>query len=129
MNNDKIKEVGLGYFGKIYRGVHDEDAVKFLLDKKDGEIIGAINRDGFASIDLVYGINGENGYGLAHVEEQRPGFSILIPNIIKSGAPIYQSKDRVLFIHNLKDKRRVAVVRLDWNGVQKHWIVTGFGDI
>ena len=129
MNNQKIIEVGSGHFGKIYKGLHDEDAVKFLLNKKGGEMVGAINRDGFACIDLVYGISGENGYGLAHVEEQRPGFSILIPDIIKKGAPIYQSKDRILFIHSLKNKRRMAVVRLDWNGFQKHWIVTGFGDI
>ncbi len=126
--NKIINEIGSGSFGIMYSGIKDEEAIVFLLEKRSGEVIGAISRIGFSDIDLIYGVEGNNGYGLAHIEEQHPGFAILIPEIIKNGSPIYQSKDRVLFIHTLDNKKRIAVVRLDWNGEQKHWVVTSFGD-
>ncbi len=127
--NDHVQRVGVGDFGDIFQGVKNEEAIQFLLNQRSGEVVSAIIRDGFGTIDIVYGKDGYDGYGLAHIEEQRPGFSKYIPEIVMHGIQFEQSKDRVLFIHNLPDKKRIAVVRLDWNGKDKHWVVTGFGDL
>lgn len=78
------------------------------------------------SIDFIYGEKGQYGYGLAHIEELHPEIIPYIIEIIKKGEIINQAKDRVLLLYKVPKGKGIAVIRLDWNGLRKQWLVSAF---
>src|SRR5882724_10578172 len=111
-----IKIIGVGEFGGIYEGIEGKEAIDFLLENESGEIPGALYRKGLGDIDLVFGKNGENGFGLAHIEELHPEVLPYLIEIIQVGEIFKQSEDRILILHEVPVGKGVAVIRLDWNG-------------
>lgn len=122
----KIKQIGIGEFGVIYEGVEGKEAIEFLLANKSGEIPGAMKREGLGKIDFVYGMKGEQGYGLAHIEEYHLEILPYLVDIIKFGEIFKQAEDRVLILNKVPVGKGVAVIRLDWNGSRKQWLVSAF---
>ncbi len=122
----KIKQVDVGEFGPIYEGIAGQEAINFLIENKSGEVPGAMNREGLGNIDFVYGQEGEQGYGLAHILEYHPEILPYLVEIIEYGEIFKQAKDRVLVLKKVSEGKGVAVIRLDWNGTRKQWLVTAF---
>lgn len=120
------KVIGKGSFGDIVTGPKGSNAVDFLLRNKGGEIPGAMNRTGLGDIDFVYGRGGEDGYGLAHIEEKHPEMIPHIEDIIKNGEIIKQANDRIIILKDVSKGKGVAAIRLDWNGAKKQWLVSSF---
>ncbi|MFB1281050.1 DUF3519 domain-containing protein [Helicobacter pylori] len=60
-------------FGKNYPefALKPKEALEKLLQEKNGQVAGAAFRDDLGGIDFVWGKDGKNGYGLAHILEKR----------------------------------------------------------
>ncbi|EQL70139.1 hypothetical protein N407_04900 [Helicobacter pylori FD662] len=60
-------------FGKNYPefALKPKEALEKLLQEKDGQVAGAAFRDDLGGIDFVWGKDGRDGYGLAHILEKR----------------------------------------------------------
>ncbi|MGL2651450.1 DUF3519 domain-containing protein [Helicobacter pylori] len=63
----------LKQFGKNYPefALKPEEALEKLLQEKSGQVAGAAFRDDLGGIDFVWGKDGKDGYGLAHILEKR----------------------------------------------------------
>ena len=123
---ETVVQIGIGEFGPIYEGVRGKEAVDFLLKNKNGEIPCAMWRADLGCIDFVYGKTGEDGYGLAHISEYHSEILPYLEKIIREGEVFKQSTDRVLILNKVPIGKGVAVLRLDWNGASKQWLVTAF---
>lgn len=120
-------------FGKAYAQFSGkpEEAIDYLMYRKKGEVpaalknasLGEITGDG--NIDLVYGKNGEKGYGLAHILEKHGTNTVKrIPDIIQNGEVIQPNgvNDRIY----IRDKNDKGVVRLNWDDNKKQWLTTAY---
>ncbi|GAA7620232.1 hypothetical protein HpBhutan227_03260 [Helicobacter pylori] len=60
-------------FGKNYAefALKPQEALKKLLQEKNGQVAGAAFREDLGGIDFVWGKDGKSGYGLAHILEKR----------------------------------------------------------
>ncbi|WP_240454423.1 DUF3519 domain-containing protein, partial [Helicobacter pylori] len=60
-------------FGKNYAefALKPKEALEKLLQEKNGQVAGAAFRDDLGGIDFVWGKDGKDGYGLAHILEKR----------------------------------------------------------
>ncbi len=60
-------------FGKNYSefALKPKEALEKLLQEKTGQVAGAAYRDDLGGIDFVWGKDGKDGYGLAHILEKR----------------------------------------------------------
>ncbi|WP_240447236.1 DUF3519 domain-containing protein [Helicobacter pylori] len=63
-----LKEFGANYPEFALR---PKEALEKLLQEKDGQVAGAAFRDDLGGIDFVWGKDGKDGYGLAHILEKR----------------------------------------------------------
>lgn len=127
-----VVEHGIGEFGMIYSGIVGQDALHFIFEARGGEVKGAFHRVEIGEIHLVWGekaSNGREGHGLAHIIEKHPEIIDKLFMIITEGSVYKQGNDRLLIIKNVGENRnQVAAVRLDWNGIQKTWLVSAFNE-
>lgn len=108
------------------------EAIEHLLKEKCGHVPGAFHKEGLGDIDLPYGKGGKDGYGLAHIIERRneeghDGEAFArhqLPEIIQEGRLEYRReyKNRAYIVHDGQE----AVVRLDWDGEDRKWLVTAY---
>lgn len=118
-----------GPFGPIltqYRG-DAQGAIKALTQLQDGEAVAALNHPEVGDIDLVWGEEGtsnSDGLGLAKLIKWHPevladlqGF---LSGLRKDEATSGENRIRLVG----KDGR--AVVRLQWSGIAKTWLLTAF---
>ncbi len=63
----------LKQFGNNYAefALKPKEALEKLLQEKSGQVAGAAFRDDLGGIDFVWGKDGKDGYGLAHILEKR----------------------------------------------------------
>ena len=123
--------VNKGDFGPIltqFKG-DAQGAIKALTDLQDGEAVAALNHPEVGDIDLVWGrapSKTDEGHGLAKISVKHPevlndlqGFlNRLHKDDSQSG------KNRI----RLVDEKGTAVVRLQWEGKSKTWLLTAFED-
>ena len=119
-----------GPFGPISRGYrHDaKGAVAHLLEHRQGEAIAALHHPEVGDIDLVWGWEGtaekdfEDGYGLAKVAKKHPEIIHNLQAHIDTMVVIRSSKNRII----LENQTHRALVRLDWDGQSKTWLLTEY---
>jgi hypothetical protein len=121
-NPQNIRIVGMGTFGTIYVGITGHAAIVFLLELQEGEVVQALKHSDVGHIDLVYGKTGINGYGLAHIQEKHPEMIRDLSTVIENGSVIKKIDDRMYL--ETPDGR--AIIRLDWDGNKKSWVVTAY---
>ncbi|WP_207387539.1 DUF3519 domain-containing protein, partial [Helicobacter pylori] len=63
-----LKEFGTNY---PEFALKPKEALEKLLQEKNGQVAGAAFRDDLGGIDFVWGKDGKDGYGLAHILEKR----------------------------------------------------------
>ena len=68
-NGAKFEEEEGKFFGKNYSQFENKpkEAIDFLLKERNGQVIGAIEREGLGKIDIVYG---NNKGGLCHIRNK-----------------------------------------------------------
>ena len=105
-------------FGPVITGLDPAAAVERLMDEKAGEAI--VTRPDLGEISLIYG---DKTAGLEHIAARR-GDDILrrLPDLIANGA-LYTKvgQEGRVFLGNDRDE---AVIRLDWNGQAKTWLLS-----
>lgn len=123
-------ETATGPFGTIYPGFtnNPEAAIDHLLSVKDGEVADAYLHPELGAIAFVYG---NEKMGLRHILEKRGReFVSRIPEMLRTGR--VEKDDGGLpraYVIDSHDPAHVAVIRLDWDGKQKAWLVTAYDDI
>lgn len=131
------------FFGKNYSQFENKpkEAIDFLLKERNGQVIGAIEREGLGKIDIVYG---SNGGGLCHIRNKHfvhaDDFSSLdemrdiIIDILKTGRigePYQDKRDGNLKRNIIKGYHKIVVKRTlvydeEDNFKEKLWILTSY---
>lgn len=121
-----------GPFGPVLTGFHHDaqGAISKLRELKSGDAVGALHHPEVGDIDLVWGKEGseaknyEDGYGLAKIARKHPEALGDLQGILNgmSKNEARSGKNRVI----LESPDHKAVVRLDWDGVTKHWLTTAY---
>ncbi|MGL2385984.1 DUF3519 domain-containing protein [Helicobacter pylori] len=134
----------LKQFGKNYAefALKPKEALEKLLQEKNGQVAGAAFRDDLGGIDFVWGKDGKDGYGLAHILEKREkqytrlGLNAeqikertdellkSIPEVIESGTLFKDDLRRVsVELNNI----RVGLKNTwDNNNLNNHFVVTSY---
>jgi hypothetical protein len=99
-----------------------------LKQTKTGEAVGALHHPEVGDIDLVWGKEGDpdksykGGYGLAKIAAKHP--AVLDDLQHRLSAMKVASKDATWITLESEDGK--GVVRLDWDGAKKHWLVSAY---
>ncbi|WQW48856.1 DUF3519 domain-containing protein [Helicobacter pylori] len=131
-------------FGKNYPefALNPKEALEKLLQEKNGQVAGAAFRDDLGGIDFVWGKDGKDGYGLAHILEKREkqytrlGLNAeqikertdelvkSIPEVIENGALFKDDLGRIsVELNNI----RVGLKNTwDNNNLNNHFVVTSY---
>ncbi|MGL2695133.1 DUF3519 domain-containing protein [Helicobacter pylori] len=134
----------LKQFGKNYAefALNPKEALEKLLQEKSGQVASAAFRDDLGGIDFVWGKDGKDGYGLAHILEKREkqytrlGLNTeqikertdellkSIPEVIENGALFKDDLGRVsVELNNI----RVGLKNTwDNNNLNNHFVVTSY---
>ena len=122
------QQVERGPFGPIFTGLANqpEAAIEKLMAEKSGEVPDAFTHPELGPIAFVYG---DEKMGLRHIEAKR-GIQWVnrIPEILRSGKIDRDPTLPRVFVVQDSDPANVAVIRLDWDGQQKTWLVTAHQD-
>ena len=123
----QIRPIGVGDFGPIYdqfRG-KPQEAIAFLMEKQDGECLGALSHLDIGPIDLVWGYEGtgdSDGFGLAKLVKFHPEVLNDLQGILDEMHVTLKTENRI----QLESERYKAGVRLTWNNESKTWLLTAF---
>lgn len=102
-----------------------KSAVKQLSSDQTGEIPGMIEHPEIGAIDVVWGHynpDTEKGQGLAKIMGKHPEVVDDLPNVIQSMQIKSRSENRII----LESADHKGVVRLDYDGETKTWLMTAF---
>ncbi|WP_232727675.1 DUF3519 domain-containing protein, partial [Helicobacter pylori] len=130
-------------FGKNYHefALKPKEALEKLLQEKNGQVAGAAFRDDLGGIDFVWGKDGKDGYGLAHILERREDQALSkglnqreakeyalnvvksIPEIIEKGVKVDNNGRIAIEYENIR-----VGLKDNWKGekLPNHWVVTGY---
>jgi hypothetical protein len=130
------KPIGDGVFGNIYDQFKGKikEALDFIMEHKDGDLLGVFHRSDAGDIDLVWG---DDKGGFAHIINKHVGegksFANAedairdIDNIIKNGDIDFENGDKVVFI---KDGKKVTIrknIREKGKKIaDKNWVLTAY---
>lgn len=117
----------VGAFGPVFSDASGswEDAVRRLVRAQDGEVPGALSHPEIGPIDVVWGTAGKSysdGVGLAKIVAHHADVIDELPGIISSLPVTSRSDNRII----LQDDQSKSVVRLDYDGKQKTWLLTAY---
>ncbi len=134
-----LKEFGKNYPEFVLK---PKEALEKLLQEKNGQVAGAAFRDDLGGIDFVWGKDGKDGYGLAHILEKREkqytrlGLNAeqikertdellkSIPEVIENGTLFKDDLGRVSVEFN---NIRVGLKNTwDNNNLNNHFVVTSY---
>jgi Large polyvalent protein associated domain 22 len=118
---------GVGPFGPVSHDFHHDatGAIAHLMQEKKGEAVEAFVHPELGPIAFVYG---NDHFGLRHIEAKHGAESLeRIPSILENGRVVkdVNGLPRAYIVED-GDPAHVAVVRLDWDGEQKTWLVTSY---
>lgn len=116
--------IGRGEFGDIYSNIEGDEAVRFLLQIKTGEVRGAFVRPDIGKIDLIWGQSGEDGYGLAKISEKHPEAILTLSHSIETGTVVKNFPDRKIIISDENGQK--SVIDLRYKDGSKTWLVTSY---
>ena len=116
-----------GAFGTIYTQFKGKakEAIAFLLEKKEGEAVGALHHKDIGDIDLVWGTEGtgkSDGFGLAKLVKYHPEVLDDLQEILDDMTVVKKNANRV----QLESKTHKASVRLAWDEEKKNWLLTAY---
>jgi DNA mismatch repair protein MutS len=100
-------------------------AIALLLKLRTGEVPGALFHPEVGEIDLVWGSVGPSprrGYGLAKIAAVHPEILPLLPELLPGLAKAEADDNSI----HLDSPTHHAVVRTNWKGQVKRWLLTAF---
>jgi hypothetical protein len=114
-------------FGPVLTGFEGDlkGAVEALRAARTGEVPNALSHPQTGPIALVWGREGGgkgDGYGLSKILRHHPEVLDNLQGRLSAAEVTSRSKNRI----RLESQRDKFAVRLDWDGKQKTWLLTGF---
>lgn len=109
-------------FGPIYEQFRGKpkEAVEFLMEKKTGEAVGALNHKDIGDISIVYG---NEKAGLKKIAVKHPEVLDILQDILDEATIVQQSENRI----KLESGRYFAVISKDYLGKPRApWLLTSF---
>ncbi len=109
-------------FGPIYEQFRGKpkEAVEFLMEKKTGEAVGALNHKDIGDISIVYG---NEKAGLKKIAVKHPEVLDILQDILDDATIVQQSENRI----KLESGRYFAVISKDYLGKPRApWLLTSF---
>jgi len=97
------------------------------MERGTGEAAGGLYYPSVGDIDLIWG-SAKGGYGLAKIAERHPEVLKDLQGILDKLTEVRRS-DQTVFLEN---PQHTALVRLNWMGKEKTWLLTAFekrGDV
>ena len=127
VKNESAVSPKSGAFGTIYTQFKGkpQEAIAFLLEKKEGEAVGALHHKDIGDIDLVWGKEGtakSDGFGLAKLAKYHPEVLGNLQEILDTMVVVKRTDNCV----QLESETHQASVRLTWDGEKKNWLLTAF---
>ena len=133
---DTLKNTEVGFFdgadaaslGPKFTGFKNdpEGAIEHLLKEKTGDAVAVWSRPEIGQIDLIYG--GAKG-GLAHIQSKHPEGIAKLPALLKRGRVVKDEKSpRTVYLVDGNTPNHVTVIKLDWYGAEKSWVLTSYDD-
>ncbi len=128
IGNKKIAKNGP--FGEVltqYRH-NAKAAIRALMERKDGEAVGALYHPDVGDIDLIYGSEGTpekgfiDGYGLAKIAKKHPEVLENLQDILDDMQVRKRSANRVI----LESESHKAAVSLNWLEREKKWLLSAY---
>lgn len=124
---ESLESPKTGAFGTIYTQFKGkpQEAIAFLLEKKEGEAVGALHHKDIGDIDLVWGKEGpakSDGFGLAKLAKYHPEVLGNLQEILDAMVVVGRTDNRV----QLESKTHQASIRLTWDSEKKNWLLTAF---
>jgi hypothetical protein len=115
-----------GDFGPIFDEYkHDvQGAIDRLMQEKRGEAVAALHHPELGDIDLVWGETGprNKGYGLAKIADRHPEVLYDLQNLLSQMRVVQREGNSVV----LDSPSHTSVVKLDWKGKDKRWLLTAY---
>lgn len=123
-------EITFSDFGPVFTQFKGKpkEAIAQLTKEKNGDATGALYHKDIGDIDLVWGKEGtpeknyEDGYGLAKIVIKHPEVVDNLQDILSQTEVRSREKNRM----KLESPDHKAVIRLDWNGETKNWLLTAY---
>ncbi|CAB4128170.1 hypothetical protein UFOVP99_15 [uncultured Caudovirales phage] len=115
----------IGPHGPIFADVQGEAAVRRLLEARDGEAPAAFQHPDIGPIDLVYGQSpaaGQEGHGLSKISVKHPEMLAGLTTRLADMKVTSRTENRI----RLADDDGRAVVRLEYDGKRKTWLLTAY---
>ena len=123
------KPIGKGVFGNIYDQFKGKikEALDFIMEHKDGDLLGVFHRSDVGDIDLVWG---DDKGGFAHIINKHVGEGKSFANAedaIRDIDNIIKNGDKIVFI---KDGKKVTIrknIRVKGKKIaDKNWVLTAY---
>lgn len=116
-----------GPFDPVFREFRGnaQGAVEYLLGVRKGEAAGALHHKALGEIDLPWGAEGTehgDGWGLATIAKYHPEVLGDLQGVLDSTEEVRRTEHRVW----LESPKYEGVVRLDWDGRSKTWLLTAY---
>lgn len=116
-----------GPHGPVFENFwHDsKGAVEKLMELRSGEALGALHHPKIGDIDLIWGTTGDDrggARGLAHIIADHRPDAFRLQEVLDATQIKEQSAREV----TLESKKFKAIIRLDWDGKEKRWLLTAF---
>lgn len=114
-------------FGPVFSGFTNDPkgAISKVLSEKTGEVPDAVMRSDIGQIAIVYG---NNGMGLRHIQRKHPEIIDRLPVLLRDGEIVNKIDGDRVYLQLPGDPPASAVIRLNWDGHDKIWLVTAFDD-
>lgn len=123
VGDDKHGPVLGGFEGSS--GARWREAADWLRATGNGEVPGALHHPQIGDIDLVHGFYDpatDAGYGLAKIAAKHPEMMDELGGIVSNAQVLSRSANRVV----LTDPGHRAIVRLEFDGEAKTWLMTAY---
>ena len=103
------------------------EAIEHLIKIKNGQVRGAIHKEGVGDIDFIWGkvtdAKRHKGYGLAHIiDKHGVEEAMKLPKMIEKLNIKIKTNNGLI----LEDEEYRVSIRLDWIGKSKIWVLTAF---
>lgn len=122
MQDNIIKEFGTNYAEFKGKG---QEAIKHLLEVKNGQVQGAFYRDDLGEITLAWGKEGSaksDGYGLAKIAKYHPEVLDNLTEIVEKTPIVKQTPNR----YTLETDKHFLAIRREFDGKKEKWLLTAF---
>ncbi|MDD3602636.1 MAG: hypothetical protein PHZ17_04915 [Sulfurovum sp.] len=104
-----------------------KEAIGHLIKVKNGQVRGAIHKEGVGDIDFIWGkvtdAKRHKGYGFAHIiDKHGVEEAMKLPKMIEKLKIKIKTNNGLI----LEDEEYRVSIRLDWIGKSKIWVLTAF---